>query len=523
MLELFLWTPRCQTERAPYATGKEDCHVCLTRNEVRSETRSKRARGHLTTPAIVLALVNLVDQIDSSIVRGVIPVLEKEWSLSNFKLGLLGFAFVFVNAIATIPAGWVADRYRRTRIIGWTLASWSLLSLLSALAINYWNLFFARAIMGIGQSIDDPASSSLLGDYYPPHLRGRVFSLQQVSLFIGAGIGLGLGGFVGATIGWRWSFALIGMPGSLVAIAVFRLREPSRGEADKLEGPFFQKETVSNSKVSAMTTVETGSAVSDDPDENLPGRTTTSAERVVTEKPQDLSLKNFIAEARVSLINELKMIWQIRTMRYILVGVGTLLFTISGVAYWLAVYHERYSGMSLGQATAITAGVLGLGGLIGTLWGGSIADRIYGRGYQGRITMTASAIMACTALFVVSFNTPWIPIRILIQFIGVGIISSAPPALRASMMDVVPSENRGVSASAFALISTVCGTAAAPPIVGILADWTSLLGAYYIVAPPIFVGTLILLRARRTILEDAQAVMKRALETQGISPPASPE
>ncbi|RIK06867.1 MAG: hypothetical protein DCC49_10935 [Acidobacteria bacterium] len=466
------------------------------------EKPRKRRREHLTAPAIVLALVNLVDQIDSSIVRGVIPILEDEWNLSNFKLGLLGFAFVFVNAIATIPAGWVADRYKRTRIIGWTLASWSVLSLFSAVAVNYWNLFFARAIMGIGQSVDDPASSSLLGDYYPPHMRGRVFSLQQVSLFVGAGLGLGLGGYIGATFGWRWAFALIGMPGSLIAVAVFKLREPRRGEADNLEGPFYRAEE----------------ELAEPEEPTAEEQPVEEAEGGASESPSGLGA--FMKEAFKSLVSEMKMIWRIRTMRYILVGVGTLLFTVSGVAYWLAVYHQRYSGMTLKQATAVTAGVLGLGGLIGTLWGGSIADRIYGRGYQGRITMTASAIMICTALFVVSYNTPWVPVRILIQFVGVGIISSAPPALRASMMDVVPAESRGVSASAFALISTVCGTAAAPPIVGILADWTSLLGAYYIIAPPIFIGTFILLKARNTILEDAQAIVRNAMQARGIAQPA---
>ena len=185
---------------------------------------------------VVLALVNLVDQIDIAILRGVLPILEDEWSLSDLQLGLLGFAFVFVNAIATIPAGWLADHARRTRLIGWTLLSWSGLIALSATAVNYVNLLGARAVMGIGQAVDDPASTSLLGDYYPARLRARAFSLQQVSLFVGGGIGLALGGFVGETLGWRWAFALVGMPGSVVAVLVFRLREPVRGEADLPEG-----------------------------------------------------------------------------------------------------------------------------------------------------------------------------------------------------------------------------------------------------------------------------------------------
>jgi MFS family permease len=66
---------------------------------------------------VVLALVNLVDQADIAILRGVLPILEDEWSLSDLQLGLLGFVFVFLNAVTTIPAGWLADHTRRTRLI----------------------------------------------------------------------------------------------------------------------------------------------------------------------------------------------------------------------------------------------------------------------------------------------------------------------------------------------------------------------------------------------------------------------
>ncbi len=198
------------------------------------ETRAAAARPKPGLwPMFFLAGVNLVDQIDTAIVRGVLPILEDEWGLSDLQLGSLGFVFVFVSAIATIPAGWLADNFRRTRIIGWTMASWTALLALSATAVNYVHLLGARSVMGIGQAFDDPASTSLIGDYYPPSMRARVFSLQQVAIFVGGGIGLGLGGFVGDTFGWRWAFVVVGMPGSLLAIAAFRLREPVRGDVDR--------------------------------------------------------------------------------------------------------------------------------------------------------------------------------------------------------------------------------------------------------------------------------------------------
>ena len=131
-------------------------------------------------PLLVMAGVSLVDQIDVSVARGVLPILEDEWGLGDTQLGLITSVFVIVSSVATIPAGWVADHYRRTSVVGWTLLSWTGLIMLSATAVNYVNLLFARAVMGIGQAVDDPASTSFLGDSYPARMRGRVFSFQQV-------------------------------------------------------------------------------------------------------------------------------------------------------------------------------------------------------------------------------------------------------------------------------------------------------------------------------------------------------
>jgi MFS family permease len=465
--------------------------------------------GYAKKPLLILSAVALIDQIDVSILRGVLPQLEKAFSLSDFQLGLLGFAFVFVNAIATIPAGWVADRYKRKTIIGWTLMSWSALSGLSAIAINFPTLFLARAALGIGQAIDDPSSTSLLTDYYPAEIRGRVFSWQQISVFLGGGLGLALGGLVGATLGWRWAFAIVGMPGSLVAFYCFRLSEPRRGTlegAAKIKSP---EELVAPVEL----------------DEGLQPSIAEFEMEEINEKrgaTAGMSISEFSREAWSSLISEMKMIFGIRTMRYVLIGVGILLFTVSGVGYWLTVYHQRYSGMSAAQAAGMTALTLAVAGIIGTLWGGSVADKVHATGPAGRIRLVSNAILICAVTFLFSLMIPnsvgafsLIPVRVALQFIGVLSIASAFPALRASMMDVVPPESRGVSASAFALTSTVMGTALAPPLIGLLSDQLgSLVGAFYIVTPPILVGSLILRRAQHTIAADAQAIITSMIQRQ---------
>jgi MFS family permease len=423
-------------------------------------------------PLVVLGLVSLVDQIDTSILRGVLPFLKDEWGLSDFELGLLGFAFVFVHALAAIPSGFIADRYRRTRVIGFTLLSWSAISAIAASSVNYINLFIARALLGIGQAVDDPSSTALLADYYPARQRGRIFAVQQVATFVGLGAGVALGGFVAEQLGWRWAFLLVGVPGSLIALAVFRLREPHRGEADGVA----LEHVTQHAKFRGGT----------------------------------LSARDFLRNARRDLWQEMRMIFGIPTMRYLLVGVATLLFTVTGIGFWLAVYHQRYSGMSVTESTSTTAGIFVAGGLLGTFAGGWIADRVYGRGPASRITAVAVAILASLGFFLLSFNVPVAP-RIALQLIGVAVGASAAPGIRASMMDVVPAASRGVSASAFALTSAVFGQALAPPLVGLISDWTSLQAAFYIVAPQVAIGALILLRARRTLEQDAQAIIEAVI------------
>jgi MFS family permease len=429
---------------------------------------------------VALALVTLVDAVDVSILRGVLPLLKDDWDLSDLQLGLLGFAFIFVHILASIPAGWMADRYRRARIIGLTMLTWSAFSALAAASVNYANLFVARAALGMGQSIDDPASTALLADYYPARLRGRVFSVQQVMQFIGLGAGLGLGGAVGAALGWRWAFLLVGTPGAIVvALLMFRLREPTRGEADHVE---------------AFGTPPPGP-------ERRAART--------------VGMGRFIADAAREINTEIRAIFRIRTMRYLLVGISVLLFTVTGIGYWLAVYHQRYSDLSLTRATAATGAVLALGGIAGTFWGGWLTDRIYGRGPAGRITMVAGTIIGSLGLFVVSFNIPLVPARFVLQCIGAFVGAAAVPGLRASMADVVPAASRGMGVSAFSITSALFGQALAPPIVGALSDATSLLAAFNIVSPIVVIGALIVLRARRTIVEDVQAIFESMVSAAG--------
>ena len=72
---------------------------------------------------------------------------------------------------------------------------------------------------------------------------------------------------------------------------------------------------------------------------------------------------------------DMRTIVNIRTMRYALVGVGALLFTVTALAAWLPQYYERHMHMAEGTGEALFMGLIILGGIPGVLMGGRVADR----------------------------------------------------------------------------------------------------------------------------------------------------
>ena len=185
-------------------------------------------------PMWVLGLVLLMDEIDKNIVRGLIHPLQREFDVGDFEIGILISLGLLLNGLITVPAGYLADRWNRSRSIGRTVVGWSAITAAGATSVNFPMLVGMRSALGFGQAITEPSAASLIGDYYPVEKRGRAFSIQQVMLLLGTGLGVLLGGVLGQVVGWRWALVVVALPGLGVAMLVFRLREPKRGTADRL-------------------------------------------------------------------------------------------------------------------------------------------------------------------------------------------------------------------------------------------------------------------------------------------------
>jgi MFS family permease len=438
-------------------------------------------------PMWVLGLVIMIDQVDQNIVRGVVTPLKHDFGLSDFQIGLLLSCFIAVNGVVSVPAGYLADRWHRTRTVGHTIVAWSGITALTAAAPNFPLLLTVRSALGFGQAITEPSAGSLLADYYPIEQRGLAFSVQQCLVFCGFGLGLGLGGLVGNTLGWRAAFLLVGTPGVLIALAVYRMREPRRGAADRLH-----------------------LGITDEGEDEVEIRPALFAE----------GLGPFLRDMVAGLRADIRTILDITTMRYALVGVSSLLFTVTAVAAALPQYYERNLHVAKDAAPGYVAALIVLGGIPGVLLGGRLADRYAPRIRGGRMAIPAYCIMAGQVVFVASYL--WMPLWVafVLEVVGAFIITLAIPALRAGLSDAIPANLRGAGFGAFNLVSVVFGQAAASVVVFGLSNLfgNDLRTALLLVSPPVFLGGLVFLRAREHLDEDAakifQAIVTAMQEAQ---------
>ena len=433
-------------------------------------------------PMWVLGLVIMIDQIDQNIVRGIETPLkaDKALHITDLKFGILLAAFVAVNGLISVPAGYLADRWHRTRTVGHTVIAWSAISALTAASPNFPVLLGIRSALGFGQAVTEPSCASLLADYYPAEERGRAFSIQQCLVFVGFGLGIGLGGFVGNHFGWRAAFLMVGTPGVLIAIAVYRLFEPKRGAADRLH----------------LGINESG-----------------ADEVEITHGLIDEGFRQFLKDMLAGLKADLATIWSITTMKYALIGVSALLFSITAVGAALPQYYERTLHVAKDQAPLYVGAIIMLGGIPGVLLGGRLADRYATKIRGARMAIPAYCILVGQVFFVASYLYMPLAAAFVLEVLGAFVITLAVPALRAGLSDAIPANLRGAGFGAFNLVSVVLGQAAASVIVFALASAFdhNLRTALLLVSPPVFVGGFIFLKARDHLDEDAAKIFQAIL------------
>ena len=429
-------------------------------------TSSKRSlrptRGQANFAFTVLFVVNVLNYADRYVLSAILPSIKHDFNMSDFQGGLLISSFLIVYAVATLPLGIWADRGIRKNIVALCVGIWSVATALAGLTQNLIQLFSMRSILGIGEAGYAPASLSLLGDSFSKAHRGRVLSFWSIGTLVGAAIGVSLGGLVADTLGWRWAFYIVGIPGLIVAFLAWRMREPARGVFDSESGEV--EEEVGHGKF---------------------GR---------------------------DFLDIVKKLFHIPTY-WILVGALVFsFFTIGGTSFWLTSYFTRAFNLSLTSAGAISGGVLVSSGLIGTVLGGWIADFIQKRYPQGRLFTCMLGFLIGAPLVLAALFIQNLPLFIAVFIVAAISLNFCTGPLNAVIQDIIAPNMRATAVGLALLLAHLLGDAAAPTIIGLISDHSTLGTALIVTAPTfLFLAGLVCLLGLRTVAKDMLRMQKQLL------------
>ena len=403
----------------------------------------------------VLTLVNLLNYLDRYVVSGVVPDLKAPpLGLSDSQIGLLATAFMLVYMVTAPVFGALGDRGSRTRPIAVGVFLWSIATILSGFAGSYAHLLGARALVGVGEAAYVAIAPALLSDCFPRAQRGRVLSVFNMAIPVGAALGYIVGGLMSHHYGWREAFFVAGAPGVLLAIFVLRLPDPPRGSQDEAE--------------------EGGAPSPHD-------AATTSA-----------------ASTYWGLLHR-------APYMLVVLGYAAYTFALGGLAVWMPNFLERVHGIPAVKATTSFGAIVVVTGFLGTFAGGWLGDywlKSSREAYlwmSGWVTLLAApfALIALTAGSP-SVYYPAIVVAELLLFMSTGPVNSAIVNL------VSPTERASALALSMFTIHLL-GDVPSPTLIGWLSDLSSLGRAVLIVPAAVLVSGIVWLISARVCGAAARA------------------
>lgn len=433
------------------------------------------SRAYALSALALLTLVNTLNHLDRQIISILAEPIKNEFGLQDWQVGVLtGLSFALLYGLFGLPAAYLADRTNRVRMLAGCLATWSLFTALAGIATSYAQLVVTRIVVGIAEGGGGGPTQSLTSDLFPRENRARALAILSSGIPLGTFLGAFIGGVVLDLHGWRTGFLVAGLPGlALAAILPFAIKDRRK-------------------QTSAQAAARDRIAISD-------------------------------------MVRRVVRLAAIPSFRTVTLGGVFITFVNFGQSAFLASHFFRSHGNNLDQlaAGATAAGVsLGAGailgaalgaakgvpGVIGTLAGGDITDRLSSRNIQWLATLPALVCWARIPFVIGVCLSPDIHVAIACVVAQAFLTGIGAPSGYSSIQGFVARDNRSLAAAAYLFALNIVGLGLGPLAVGLLSDALQAGGAssatalqwslLVLGAGGLAVGGLLKWAARRTIAAD---------------------
>jgi MFS family permease len=364
------------------------------------------------TALALLTALNLLNYIDRSVLFAVQDLVKAEFHRSDAAFGLLTSVFFIFYMCAAPFMGPLSLRFSRKRVIVAGALVWSGATLLTAVTTNFNQLLIRHTLVGIGEASFVILSPTFVADMFPVEKRGRVMGVFYLALPVGTALGYLLGGVMGPKYGWRAPFYAGAAPGVLLALLLLLLPEPALGQFDTPESKTKDRDTL----------------------------------RSLFHNPAFLTAT---------------------------LGMAMMTFALGGLQVWMPTFLYRAHGYSLLDANIIFGLSTICNGLVASLAGGWISDRLLRRTKSAHYLVSAVSLglgipAMCVALFA-SGRTMVVGI-----FVAEFLLLLNTGPLNAAVIDSVGPHVRAAALAVNIFVFHLLGDVPSPFLIGYISDKYSL-------------------------------------------------
>ncbi|QEC54383.1 MFS transporter [Flavisolibacter ginsenosidimutans] len=183
----------------------------------------------------LLAVVGCLNYLDRVMITTMRDSIRADMPMTDAQFGLLTSVFLWVYGLLSPLAGFLADKFNRSRVIIISLFVWSVVTWLTAHATTFNQLLATRALMGVSEACYIPAALALITDYHRGNTRSLATGIHMGGVMVGQSLGF-LGGWIAENHHWSDAFNVFGLIGIAYAIVLLLfLRDASSGKNAAVE------------------------------------------------------------------------------------------------------------------------------------------------------------------------------------------------------------------------------------------------------------------------------------------------
>ncbi len=357
----------------------------------------------------VLFSMNLLNYMDRYVFNSLGKQIEEGLKIDHSDFAWLAGAFMVVYSLVSPVVGWMGDRFSRRHLLAAGVGIWSLATVGTAFSNGFNQMFFWRALLGVGEASYGVVAPALLADLFDRRSRGRVMGWFYLAMPLGIALGFIVGGIVGRTYNWRIAFLVVGLPGLLAAVLALRIRDPGRGP-------------------------------------------------------------NAVRRPRPALVDYADL-FRNASFLYNIAGLAAVTFAIGAYGTFASIFYQEVRGMTLDTANLWIGAMALFSGVLGILMGMVMADRFRRVTPRGYLLWTALATLIGTPFVAGGFllaSTRWSMASL---FLGMIFMSSVMGPCNTVVANVVPANQRAAGYALNILLIHILGDISSPILISYLSEY----------------------------------------------------